>query len=82
MAKLIHRLSGTTRPLKLEFTPYDEISAGRKYEDVRRRVPDVTNAEGKLGFQTRVNLEEGLKITIEWQKAIRAAEHALSTAKP
>jgi len=81
LAKLIHSLSGATSPLKLQFTPYNEISKGRKYEDVRRRVPDVTNAQGKLGFRARVDLEEGLKITIEWQKAIRAAEHDLSMTK-
>jgi UDP-glucose 4-epimerase len=82
LAKLIHSLSGTTRPLKLEFTPYNEISKGRKYEDVRRRVPDVTKAQERFGFQARVGIEEGLKITIEWQKAIRAAARDLSTAKP
>jgi UDP-glucose 4-epimerase len=81
LAKLIHQLCGTTHPLKLEFIPYDEISKGRKYEDVRRRVPDITKAQERLGFQARVDMEKGLKITIDWQKAIRAAEHDLATAK-
>lgn len=81
LAKMIHRLCGTAHALKLQFTPYDEISKGRKYEDVRRRVPDVGKAEARLGFRARVDLEEGLKTTIEWQRAVRAAERDLATVK-
>jgi UDP-glucose 4-epimerase len=81
LAKLIHRLSGSTKPLKLQFTPYDEISKGRSYEDVRRRVPDVRKAEERLGFRARVELEEGLKRTIEWQTAVRSAQADLATVK-
>ena len=81
LAKMIHRLCASDRPLNLQFTPYDEISKGRKYEDVRRRVPDVAKAAERFGFRARVDLEEGLKITIAWQKAIRAAERSLAGAK-
>jgi UDP-glucose 4-epimerase len=81
LAKLIHRLSGSDKPLKLQFTPYDAISKGRSYEDVRRRVPDVRKAEQRLGFRARIGLEEGLRLTIEWQTAARAAETDLATVK-
>jgi UDP-glucose 4-epimerase len=81
LAKLIHLLSGSNNPLKLQFTPYEEISKGRSYEDVRRRVPDVRKAEQKLGFRARVGLEEGLKQTIEWQSAVRSAQADLATIK-
>ena len=64
----------------MKFTPYDEISAGRKYEDVRRRVPDVSKANRLLGFGAKVSLEEGLKTTIAWQRALHEAE-LLATAK-
>lgn len=74
LARTIHHLSGSTRPLDLKFVPYNEISKGRKYEDVRRRVPDTTKAENMLGFQAKVDLEEGLKVTIDWQKRVRAAQ--------
>lgn len=70
LARLIHQLSETADPLRLEFVPYKEIS-GREYEDVRRRVPDVTKAEELLGFRAKISLEEGLLRTIEWQKAVR-----------
>jgi UDP-glucose 4-epimerase len=71
---MIHRLSGSPKPLDLKFIPYDEISKGRKYEDVRRRIPDTTKAAQKLGFRAKVELEEGLKITIDWQRRIRASQ--------
>ncbi len=81
LAKLIHSLSGTTRPLNVQFTPYGEISKGRVYEDVRRRVPDLTKARQRLGFQARVELEEGLLRTIKWQRAVRAAQFDLAAVK-
>jgi len=74
LAKLIHSIAGATDPLRMKFTPYNEISAGRKYEDVRRRVPDVSKASRLLGFKATVGLEEGLKTTIEWQRALHEAE--------
>jgi UDP-glucose 4-epimerase len=81
LAKLIHRISGSTLPLNVQFIPYDEISKGRVYEDVRRRVPDISKAGQKLGFQPRVELEEGLLRTIEWQRAVRVAQADLAAVK-
>jgi UDP-glucose 4-epimerase len=81
LAKLIHRLSGSSRPLNLRFIPYDEISKGRVYEDVRRRVPDVSKAGRMLGFHARIGLEKGLSRTIEWQRAVRAAQADLAGVK-
>jgi UDP-glucose 4-epimerase len=51
--------------------PYAQIS-GREYQDVRRRVPDVSKAEQLLGFKARVSLVDGLRRTIEWQKSVTA----------
>lgn len=78
LAKLIHGLSGSPEPLRLEFVPYKKIS-GQDYEDVRRRIPDVSKAERLLGFKANVTLEEGLKRTIAWQRAVRSAERAVVT---
>ena len=69
LARMIHRLSGATDRLELNFIPYDQIN-GCKYEDVRRRVPDVTKANRLLGFAAQVGLEEGLQRTIEWQRQL------------
>lgn len=50
----------------LKYTPYSSFS--RKYEDVLRRVPDLSLAKNILNFIPLVSLEEGLSKTIEWQK--------------
>jgi UDP-glucose 4-epimerase len=71
LAQTIKRLANTPRELKIKFIPYEAFSGG-KYEDVRRRVPDVTKSERILGVKARVRIEEGLAKTIEWQRlAIR-----------
>jgi UDP-glucose 4-epimerase len=80
LAKLIHRLSGVKDELRLQFVPYDELN-GKKYEDVMRRVPDLGKAGELLGYRARVGLEDGLIQTIEWQRAIRAAERDLAEVK-
>lgn len=67
LAKTIKRLANTSGTLKLTFVPYETFTAG-KYEDVRRRVPDVTRSERILGVSARVRIEEGLAQTIEWQR--------------
>jgi len=69
LAKLIHRLSGSTDRLDLNFIPYNDIN-GCKYEDVRRRVPDVSKANRVLGFAAQIGLEDGLRRTIEWQRQL------------
>jgi UDP-glucose 4-epimerase len=78
LARLIHRLTNSPKPLDLKFIPYDDIN-GRKYEDVRRRVPDISKANRLLGFEAVVDLEEGLSATVAWQRALTKAEAAVSS---
>jgi nucleoside-diphosphate-sugar epimerase len=80
LARTIKRLSNTPGDLKLKFIPYESFT-GRKYEDVRRRVPDVSRCERVLGVRTKVGLEEGLIRTIEWQRSLTGAQYqAISSA--
>lgn len=82
LAKLIHRLSNSSDELRIKMIPYDEISEGRKYEDVRRRVPDVSKAQELLGFEAKVSLTDGLQRTIEWQRALSSQEsQSVNTAQ-
>ena len=67
LAKLLKRLSGTPGTLKYELIPYNQISKGRKYQDVMRRVPDTSKAEKMLNFKAQVRIEEGMLQTINWQ---------------
>jgi UDP-glucose 4-epimerase len=73
LAETIKRLCNIPGEIKLRFIPYESF-AGGKYEDVRRRVPDVSRCEKILGVKARVGLEEGLARTIEWQRGITQLE--------
>jgi UDP-glucose 4-epimerase len=65
LARLIWRLiHGNEDVPLLEWIPYETFG---RYEDVRRRVPDISRARDLLGFEPKVELEDGLRRTIEWQ---------------
>lgn len=42
---------------------------GASYEDIPRRVPDSAKAQRVLGWRLQVDLEEGLRRTIDWARA-------------
>lgn len=65
LAFLIKKLSGTQGDMNVRYVPYETFG---KYEDVRRRIPSIEKAKLILGFEPRISLEEGLRLTIGWQK--------------
>ncbi|MCC7452231.1 MAG: GDP-mannose 4,6-dehydratase [Anaerolineae bacterium] len=68
LARLIWRLVRGDAPAKIKFVPYETFG---KYEDVQRRIPDITRAREILSFEPKVDLETGLRRTINWQIARR-----------
>lgn len=66
LAQRIKAASKTPGDLKYELVPYASFSKN-KYEDVMRRVPDITHSKKILGISAKVSLDEGLAKTIEWQ---------------
>jgi len=42
---------------------------GPRFEDTRRRVPDLQRSRSILGFNPLVAFDEGLRLTIEWWRA-------------
>lgn len=48
----------------IKFIPYSTFG---KYEDVMRRVPNISKIKTMLGYKPKFKLDEGLKITIDWQ---------------
>ena len=69
LAHRIKRLSGTPGDLKVEFVPYASFGS-KEYQDVMRRVPDVSLCERLLGVKARVSIDEGLARTIDWQRRV------------
>lgn len=68
LAVMIWKMAGRGEP-KIKRVSYRTFG---KYEDVMRRVPDISRAREKLGFEPKTHLEQGLPITIEWQRKITA----------
>ena len=65
LAKLIWRLVRPNEPPRIMLKPY---AAFGKYEDVMRRIPDITRARTLLGWEPKVPLEQGLVKTIDYFK--------------
>lgn len=68
LAKKIWYLINGDQDLPVKLIPYETFG---KYEDVRRRVPDLSKSQEMLGYTPLVSLEEGLIKTIEWQASRR-----------
>jgi UDP-glucose 4-epimerase len=64
LAQIIVKM--TESKSKIQFVPYREL--GKHYEDVRRRIPDLTKVKRLFGYEPKVPLEEGLKRTIKWHR--------------
>jgi UDP-glucose 4-epimerase len=78
LAVLIWKLvNGEYAEPKLNFIPYSTFG---NYEDVMRRVPDITKLRNTLGFEPEWSLQAGLEKTIEWQKQFYPELSLLKTA--
>lgn len=47
--------------------------AAERVGDIKHSLADITRAQQKLGYQPKVNFEEGLRRTVEWYRASEAA---------
>ena len=57
---------------KLKWKQFDTKEYyGDKYEDIPRRIPDVSKAKRILGWEAKTSLRDGLKKTIDWSKKNR-----------
>lgn len=68
LARMIWKMINPHKKPLFELVSYKTFS--RKYEDVSRRVPDTEKAEKILDFSSQVELEEGLPLTIDWQRKL------------
>jgi dTDP-glucose 4,6-dehydratase len=65
LAKRIIRLAGSAS--EIVFRPLPE-------DDPKVRQPDITRARTALGWEPRVDVDEGLRLTLEWFRARRERE--------
>jgi len=74
LAKTIKKVCNTPGELKLEFVPYESFTS-KKYEDVMRRVPDITHTEKVLGVKALVSVEDGMAETVAWQRSVSETKY-------
>lgn len=63
LAERVIRCAGSSVPI--EHISY-ETAFGADFEDTRRRLPDLTRARSVLGFEPRVELDQGLAWSRDW----------------
>src|SRR5262249_44988322 len=67
LAERVRALTDPSAPIIFEPLPQD---------DPKQRRPDISKARRLLGWEPRVNLDEGLRVTLEYFKNKFAAEYA------
>ncbi len=65
LAVKIRDMLGSRSEVRL--VPYEDYY-GPGFEDTRRRVPDITRAKERLGWEAKISLDEGLRRTVSWWK--------------
>lgn len=66
LAKRIWKMAAPKARIKMKLIPYTHFAGN--YEDVRRRVPDLSASAEAFSYKPAVSLEEGLGRTIEWHR--------------
>ena len=61
LASRVVELSGSTSPIR--FIPYEQVY-GDGFEDMARRVPDISRARALIGFDPRTELDDILRMVI------------------
>jgi UDP-glucose 4-epimerase len=70
LAAKVKAMTGSRSPIEL--VPYNEVF-GDSFEDMARRVPDITKIRTLVGYEPQVHLEEIIARTIEYWAGERAA---------
>jgi len=73
LARRVVALAGSTSPIT--FVPY-RAAYGEGFEEVPRRVPDISLARELIGFRPQVGLDDVLRRVIAEHRALQAARRA------
>jgi UDP-glucose 4-epimerase len=68
-ARMIHRISGVKTLLKLKFIPMKRVFGS--YEEIARRIPDLSKAGKLLGYKPRMPFRKSLELVIRSVRASR-----------
>jgi UDP-glucose 4-epimerase len=70
-------ISVTAAGVDIEYVPYEQVY-GKGFEDMYRRVPDITKVTSLTGYSPRVDLDEALGHIREWF----VSERVIQESKP
>jgi UDP-glucose 4-epimerase len=77
LAQTITAMTGSSSPIR--YVPHHEVF-GHSFEDMSRRVPDISKIRQFVGYEPKVHLEEILERVIEyWGPAPAAQPEHVST---
>jgi UDP-glucose 4-epimerase len=66
LAEAVIRLAGSTSPI--QYQTYKD-AYDKDFEDIRRRVPDLSRLRTTIGFEPRNDLEAIIRHVIDWQRS-------------
>jgi UDP-glucose 4-epimerase len=79
LAETMLRIAGRDPEKNLKFVKQEQIY-GPRYEDIPRRVPDITRMREVLGVEPRTSLQEGLQATVAWFRRESETKPSLTSA--
>ena len=79
LASTMLRISGRSPEENLKYVRQEDVY-GPSYEDIARRVPDITKMKSVLGVTPKATLAEGLAATISWFRKESGSKPALTSA--
>lgn len=66
LGRRVWKVAAPNAKIRLKLVPYASFTG--KYEDVRRRVPDLSASLQAFGYKPEVDLDEGLRRTTAWHR--------------
>ncbi len=79
LAQTMLKIVGKDPKKNLKYVKQEEIY-GSRYEDIPRRVPDITKMREILGVKVQTPLSKGLKATVDWFRKESESRPSLTSA--
>ncbi len=70
LAQLALDVTGKNEHISIRFMSHEDVYQTTKYEEVNRRIPNISKAERLFGFSPSIDNREGLKRTYAWQSQL------------
>jgi UDP-glucose 4-epimerase len=79
LAETMNKICGRDPKKNLKFVKQEQIY-GSRYEDIPRRVPDITKMKKILGVTPKISLDAALRATVDWFRKESESKPSLTSA--